>query len=293
MEKVTMNLNISDKDLSEYANSLFNSIQNDSFYPLLKKEGWTDKEIKDNVTKFKEYLDDMHKASKIKTYADCLKYNMTSRTILVRNGKVIERSYLPLDPYKDHSEYMDSFVYADFGDVPEDASLKNVQKTIKSAIRKAMLEHRRLYLYGASRTGKSYSALAFLNWVYKNKKDEHPTFAFLNCAKRISELGNMNYKKKDDFESLIEDYSNVDYLVLDGFGNEFKTDFIRDGVVYRILSARYSKDKFTIFTSNFKLKEVAELYELKSGRNLISSQLYTLLQDKVKNIIDCGSLPLY
>ena len=101
MEKVKMNIKISNNDLKEYSNTLYNEIQNDKFFSRVKEEGWTDLEIKNNVTKFKEYLSDMHKAEDIKTYEDCLRNNMTSRLVLIRNGNIIERSYETLKPYQD------------------------------------------------------------------------------------------------------------------------------------------------------------------------------------------------
>ena len=163
MEKVKMNIKISNNDLKEYSNTLYNEIQNDKFFSRVKEEGWTDLEIKNNVTKFKEYLADMHKAEEIKTYEDCLKNNMTSRLVLVRNRNIIERSYEPLKPYQDYIDYISKFFYADFGDLPHDASFNNVIKRIKSSLGRNYKSNKWAYLSGTLRSGRSYAALAFLN----------------------------------------------------------------------------------------------------------------------------------
>ena len=50
--------------------------------------------------KFSEYLSDIKKARKIRTYEDCLKANMTQRLILVRNGKILEAGKSVYEPSK-------------------------------------------------------------------------------------------------------------------------------------------------------------------------------------------------
>ena len=91
MEKLNANLHISNDSLKEYQKELYAKILNDDDFHILVEEGYTNQEIFDNVMKFSEYLSDIKKARKIRTYEDCLKANMTQRLILVRNGKIIER----------------------------------------------------------------------------------------------------------------------------------------------------------------------------------------------------------
>ena len=94
MEKLNANLHISNDSLKEYQKELYAKILNDDDFHILVEEGYTNQEIFDNVMKFSEYLSDIKKARKIRTYEDCLKANMTQRLILVRNGKIIERACL-------------------------------------------------------------------------------------------------------------------------------------------------------------------------------------------------------
>ena len=171
MEKIKSNLNISTNDLKEYAKELYNQILNDEFYHVLVEEGWNQEEIFNNVTKFKEYLDDMHKAQSIKTFEDCLKYNMTQRLILVRNGKFIDRDYITLLPFKEYTEYLERFVARDFGSLPTDADLDKCMKKLKNGILGEFKKNKWVYLYGVQRSGRSYAALAFLNYIYKKRKE--------------------------------------------------------------------------------------------------------------------------
>lgn len=295
MEKVKMNLKISNNDLKEYSNTLYNEIQNDKFFSRVKEEGWADLEIKNNVTKFKEYLADMHKAEEIKTYEDCLKNNMTSRLVLIRNRNIIERSYEPLKPYQDYIDYISKFFYADFGDLPHDASFNNVIKRIKSSLGRNYKSNKWAYLSGTLRSGRSYAALAFLNWYYeKNKDNEKIRYAFIDFPLRVKELNDLYFKNKTDFNELIDAYSNIDYLVIDNFGNEYKNELIRDGIIYPILMNRAAKKKMTIFTSDFSLSELTYLYNFKKGYpDLMAKKILELLKSTIGEETNCGNLPIY
>lgn len=294
MEKIKSNLNISTNDLKEYAKELYNQILNDEFYHVLVEEGWNQEEIFNNVTKFKEYLDDMHKAQNIKTFEDCLKYNMTQRLILVRNGKFIDRDYITLLPFKEYTEYLERFVARDFGSLPTDANLDKCMKKLKNGILGEFKKNKWVYLYGVQRSGRSYAALAFLNYIYKKRKDKKPTFAFIDTIYRFKFLNDLYFKDRTYFNELINSYSEVDFLVLDNFGSEFKNEIIRDTILYPIIKTRLTNSKTTIFTSDFLLDEVKALYTF-SKRNrpdYINDQLFEALNKTVSQL-EVSNIPLY
>lgn len=292
MEKVKMNIKISNKDLKEYSDSLFNSIQNDSFYPKLKEEGWSDLEIKNNVTKFKEYIDDLHLAQKIKTYEDCLKYGVTNRLILVRNGNVIERNFEPLKPYKEFTDFITRFYYADFSKDLISASFSKIYKNHQKLIAQKLRNDKWIYLKGVMNTGRSYSALSIIKRAYQ--KNRNLNFGFIDCQYRIKEANDLFFKNKTDFNELIESYSTLDILIFDNFGNEYKNELIRDMIVYPILQNRLANNLKTIFTSDFDLEEIRQLYTFKKGQNdIIANRLYSLLKEKTDGEIDYGNLKLY
>ena len=68
-------IKVSNNDLDEYSNELFNKVLNSKYYGLLVEEGWTNEEIKRNISKFNDYVSDLELTEKIKTYDDCVKYN--------------------------------------------------------------------------------------------------------------------------------------------------------------------------------------------------------------------------
>ena len=189
MEKIKSNIKYSTNDLADYSKELYNKILNDDLYPVLVKEGWENSpvlvkegwensEIQKNVSKFKEYLDDMHKAKEIKTYEDCIANNMTQRLILVRNGKLIERNYETLLPFKEHTDYLNHFCVYDFNNLPSDASSRKCVKSLFNAISNKLKVGCWIYLYGAPRSGRSYAAFGILNDLHKMKKYKESTFGF-------------------------------------------------------------------------------------------------------------------
>ncbi len=294
MEKIKSPIKISVKDLDAYSDQLYNEILNDEFYPTLVEEGWNNLEIKKNVTKFKEYLDDMHKAKEIKTYEDCIKKNMTQRLVLVRNGTLIERNFETLKPFKDYTDFLNHFFVYDFTSLPTDANLEKCIKSLTKDINNKLKNGRWIYLYGAPRSGRSYASFALLRKLYSMKKYKNYSYGFADSILRFKQLNELYFTDKSYFNELLNQYSNVDFLVIDNFGSEYKNELIRDTILLPIIQERNAKNKLTIFTSDFNFDEVEELYTFKKyGKDIISKKIFDLIRTKCNGLVDAGSLALY
>ncbi len=294
MEKIKSPIKISVKDLDAYSDQLYNEILNDAFYPTLVEEGWNNLEIKKNVTKFKEYLDDMHKAKEIKTYEDCIKKNMTQRLVLVRNGTLIERNFETLKPFKDYTDFLNHFFVYDFTSLPTDANLEKCIKSLTKDINNKLKNGRWIYLYGAPRSGRSYASFALLRRLYSMKKYKNYSYGFADSILRFKQLNELYFTDKSYFNELLNQYSNVDFLVIDNFGSEYKNELIRDTILLPIIQERNAKNKLTIFTSDFNFDEVEELYTFKKyGKDIISKKIFDLIRTKCNGLVDAGSLALY
>lgn len=291
MEKVRMTLKISNNDLDEYRKELFNKILNDPNYKVIVDEGFSNEEIYKNVTKFDEFLEDLKIAQKIKTYDDCKAFNKFERIILYRNGDIIEKQFIPLIPYQDYLDAIKKFVIRDIPSGDEEAKWKDLPTGIKKFIAQKVKENEWVYLYGAVRSGRSYAASAMANHKYIK---ECETIAFLNCPLRFKELSELYFKDSPYFKELMNEYSNVDYLVLDDFGSEYKNELIRDSILIPLLKARITNKKITSFTSDFKIDDVRRLYTFKKDNNTIMlDQLMDLLQNNCGKEIITSNLTLY
>lgn len=296
MEKINiekMQEYIGKDSLDEYRNELFNRVYMSKYYALIKEEGFTDQEIKDNVTKFNDYVNDLAKASKIKTYEDCVKYQMEQRVVLHKNqfGR-IEKDYVPLEPYIEHLNYLSSFVARDFDESFYKANwMKDIDKRARNFIGIEIKNNNWVYIDGPLRSGRTYAAIALTNYKYVSKGFK---IAFLNCPKRFKELTDAFFKDKADFNDMMEEYSNLEYLVLDDFGSEFKNELIRDNIVLPLLKNRLENNKLTIFTSDFSVREVTKLYSFsRNGEDIIATQMARILESKISQPFKINKISVY
>jgi DNA replication protein DnaC len=147
-----------------------------------------------------------------------------------------------------------------------------------------------MYLYGGPNSGRTFSAAILTNDIAKKNLGQ---ICFLNCSQRIRELTDLLYNDKNRFQKELDRYSNVPVLVLDDFGNEFKTDMIRDAILFPIISARSSKRLLTILTSDFKIDDIITLYSTSKPGAIRAKQIGNLIRMMAKEEINFGDLEVY
>ncbi|MEE3298965.1 MAG: hypothetical protein VZR98_01585, partial [Candidatus Enteromonas sp.] len=150
-------------------------------------------------------------------------------------------------------------------DMPDEWKEKNFNDVDMSAARNVTL--RKLltaqekgnwfYLNGGFNSGKSYILACFAN-DYADLKNE--TVAFADTTKLIDRLRNNSIKDKKAFSNEMGQLVDVPLLVLDGFGNEYKSDFAFSTVLYPLLAERARAKKITLFSSDFSYKDIEEMY---------------------------------
>lgn len=87
---------------------------------------------------------------------------------------------------------------------------------------------------------------------------------FMNTFRRLDELKRLAIEDRDKFYSTIKDISDCSILILDDFGDEYATQFVRDQVLLPILFER-DKNKFlTFFSSRYGINGIIAKY---SGNN--------------------------
>ena len=83
-------------------------------------------------------------------------------------------------------------------------------------------------------------------------------------------------------------------VVFDDFGSEYKNELIRDNIIIPILKNRAKQNKITIFTSDFSLKEIQQLYSFsRSGNDIMANQLRAILDSKIEKTIPINKVSLY
>ena len=147
-----------------------------------------------------------------------------------------------------------------------------------------------IYLAGQPKVGKSFLVTAFINEALSKKLG---SVAFINTTKRIREINDLNFTNKAEFDRRLAELQMVDILVLDGFGDEYINDFIRDTIILPLLNARDDHNLLTIFTSGNTLNQIGVLYSGKTKAGEIRAQQLTrLIKGKINQEFYLTGLPL-
>ena len=263
-----------------------------------KDNGIPENVIDDEITKVYDFVRDLNYCKNCPGVKKCAKENPMLCTRIVYTSGIIERQLVPCKEIIKRMNFERLFEVKDFPDEWLDISLRDdVDSSVgrKAALGKYTNYLKKglndwIYLIGNKRSGRSYLAAAMV--VDAAKRGKGP-ICYLDSSLRIRELNDISLKRKEDFQKLLDFYSNVPILVLDDFGNEFKTDFIRDAIVFQILSNRLSKKLLTIFTSDFSIEDIQELYSTSKAGAIRARQIAGILKEGAGKEINLGEIAIY
>ena len=235
----------------------------------LRSLGLNDDTIKANITKVYDFSLDMKNCKDCRGTKFCTKdpkYLVSSVTF--KNG-VVDRNIIPCKKYLEFANFKKRFLVYDFEEGwLENVILKDVSN-IRSKNKMEVLKiyqnavegirQRWIFLKGSIACGKSFYAATLSVDAAKSRAFE--TICFINVPDRFKQLSDLAFTKNPDFNEELEKYKTAEFLVLDDFGNEFKSDFVRDNILFPILTYRVKNRLFTIITSNYSIEECASMYQ--------------------------------
>jgi primosomal protein DnaI len=185
---------------------------------------------------------------------------------------------------KDRASLLADYLFRDYPDEWLSLSLRSfrnqraneVKKALSSALRDEA--HPWVYLRGGSGVGKSFFLAAFANDLALRGR----TVAFLNANKRFDELKSLAITDRPAFEQAMAALEGSALLVIDDFGSEYKSDYVRDQVVMPLLGERSKKRLPVFFGSRYTLEEIQDLYGASSRSGLIvAKQLVGLIRGNI------------
>lgn len=149
-----------------------------------------------------------------------------------------------------------------FGEDSRDIEASLEKFRTNTASRKKALKHANdivsgnvkhgLYIHsGDFQIGKTYLANAITNALVD--KGMHGSFLFTPSLARQA-------KEFDQVESRIRTLNESDLLVIDDIGAEHRSPWFRNEVLMPLLQHRLANKKLTIFTSNYSIEELGNLY---------------------------------
>ena len=109
-----------------------------------------------------------------------------------------------------------------------------------------------LYIYGGLGVGKTYLAMAILNYFAK----QNIKVAFVNVPELAYQFYS-SYTEDDQRAIKLERLRNANVVVFDDIGAETYSSYFRDEVLFPLLNTRMDQKRMTLFTSNHDFANLA------------------------------------
>lgn len=279
--------NFANPHIEEIKQKKFIEVKNNPlFFKFIKDNNIQDAEILDNLSIFLRVMDDQKKCQNCQ--GNC--HKSPSKTQFNISFEEDRRRFdlsLKTCPYYERMEYLkhqfyrmdfpSSFLQYDFNkELLSNDYTKVRGKVLNNLLSSLKLNNSKgLYLYGESGIGKSFIlALYSIRFLELNRG----TVAFCSSQDLFKDLADLYFQDKESFASEMKALKDIDLLILDGFGNEYKSDFMRDTYLLPLLNERKNKGKRTYFSSNFTLEEIFTMYRLNKASYPKVKQLETLIK---------------
>lgn len=285
------------KQESVYALSKEKHIQN-----FLKLHHLDTSIMDDYWVEFLDYNDDYHTCLNCHSLESCPKDNQGMKKNLVyREGEVI----LELESceygkaLEDKRLLLEKFVVTNMNDqlLLTDLTTLNVINDAKNLSLNAQnaLAHilkyiqepndQGLFLHGDMGSGKTTLLAGLMNSLARKGKK----VGFIHFPTYLIDL-KASFSTGDD-EYAMDRLMKVDYLLLDGIGEENVTAWSRDEILLTILSYRLLNDLPTFFTSMYGYKDLKKVYTIKKGDEIRANTIISKLKAlSIEIMLDGGNL---
>ena len=294
--KVEENITVSERFMKQIEDSIF---ENAVAYKYCRSLGLSDDQIRENAARIYDFSEDVKNCRNCKGLKYCTKNPQYLVTNITYEDGVVDRNIIPCKKYLEQVNFKKRFIIVDF---PEDyydnhikrdvaqintkAKQKVLAKYDMSAIEKKSNDW--IYMKGDMSTGKSFFAATLCVDAARNKAFN--SISCIDVPERFKELTDLAFQKSPKFMETLDRIKNSEMLVLDDFGNEFKSDFVRENVLFPILSYRAKNRLFTIITSNYSIDDICTMYFTNNSSKPKIEQIRQLLKLMAKEEITLPSL---
>ena len=280
--KVDQNITIDAKTLKGMENFVFDNLK---ALKYLYRLGMNDKVIKENIAKIYDFALDIHNCKDCPGLDKCTKEPRHLVSSVTYEKGIVDRVIVPCKKYLEYTNFKTRLISYDFPDEWLNISITKDVSNMRSKAKLSILSaynsvlrkesNKWLYIKGGIACGKSFYAAALT--VNAAKSGDFDRICFMNVPNRFKELSDLAFTKNPKFDEEISKYQNADLLVFDDFGNEFKSDFVRDNILYPILSYRVKNRLFTIITSNYSIEDCASMYQTSNASKPKIEQIRQML----------------
>lgn len=294
MQRMTVNSHFSEQDkklLEEMKKSFYASPRARKY---IHDIGISDELAEKEIIKINDFVQDLAYCKHCPGIKKCQKETPCLVSKIVYSNGYVDRQQVPCKKYLEFIAFKRQFLIKDF---PEDwlnSVIKNldISSEREEIIKRynAFLKNESknwIYIFGEIGTGRSFVAANIA--VDIAKKGLGP-IAFIDAPTRFKELAG---KRDQEYNSLLEKYQTVPVLIIDDLGNEYKSDFVRESVLFPIINARNKNNLFTIITSDFSISDIATMYITNQASKPKVEQIKRMLKNKCGEEINLGSVSVY
>ncbi len=280
--KLDKNLEIDSSTVKKMEEEVFSNLKAVKY---LHSIGLNDDLIRKHIDKIYDFAVDMNNCKGCKGLSYCNKDPKHLVSSVIFKDGVVDRNIIPCKKYLEFTNFKKRFVMFDF---PEEWLENKITEDVRNNRSKAKLEvlslyskaikgesNRWVFMKGDIASGKSFYAGTLC--VDAARNGSFNKIVFINIPNKFKELSDLAFSKNPNFNNEIEKIQNSDLLVLDDFGNEFKSDFVRDNILFPILSYRVRNKLFTIITSNYSIDDCASMYQTSNASKPKIEQIRQML----------------
>ncbi len=246
----------------------------------------TDKDIFDNFALIDSYHDDYQACESCPGKDKCPKELPLTMVEIRKENGVLHRYIVPcskndslkdprysfLEPYRDFpEEWLDNSRFS----LPRTKRVMTVFKSFKEALNDS--DHPWVYLEGEENAGKSFLLSSFSIGYGKTGKN----IAFVNTPQRFDQLKFFSVKERGTFDDLMVRLASAPLLVLDDFGKEFHSDYVRDTILLPLLYVRANHKLMTFFSSRYSLGQIEKLWSYSALSKEKAPEIVALIKDNI------------
>ena len=286
-------------DMKSYINKLVKELRDDlEVYEQLKNLNLTMGEVKENIGKLTDFKDDYNYCKACPGIEKCGKKTPHISMYVVKEGNFIAAKYEPCKKIMDKIRLDSRYLVADFPQEWKSSTFSTVdlstnRRPVMKKIMKDYTEGKNgwVYLKGNHKVGKSFLLVAAANEFISITNQQA---AVISARTRFKELADLSMSNPNEFTKNLVALSNVPLLVIDDFGDEYKSEYIRDQILMPILLEREHQNKLTFFTSSYSIKEIQQLYSVgKTGGDIRARQLANILEEMCEEEFDLTGASIY
>lgn len=115
-----------------------------------------------------------------------------------------------------------------------------------------------IFIYGDVGIGKTFLMVAYCNELARI--GYHVGFAKTSLLVKMLR----NFNDDEEIKYRFNKIKNCDFLVLDDFGSEYNSDYVKDEIILPLLDYRMENNLTTCFTSNYDFETLFKIYSDKN-----------------------------